>query len=94
MHFKKGSHPARPPLHLSNHRNHSSLEESPILTQSPSASPHSPHYLYPESLERNRGTGVAMGLKQRIVGLMEKLREWLQELCLTETCMHEVSEQL
>jgi hypothetical protein len=78
MHFKQGSHPIRPPLHLSIHRNHTSLEESPILTQSPSPSQNSPHYLYPESLERNRGPAVAMGLKQRIVGLLEKLRDWLQ----------------
>jgi hypothetical protein len=38
--------------------------------------------------------GVTVGLKHRIVGLLERLRDWLQELCLTDSCMHEVGEQL
>lgn len=33
-------------------------------------------------------------LKQKVVDLLAKLKDWLNELCLTEACMAEVNEQL
>ena len=101
MHFKQSSlalrfldDPSRQ-RNASLHYNHSSLEESPIPTHFREDSDHSPeHYLYPESLQRNRNARRVYDVKQRIVGLLEKLKEWLQELCLTDACMNEVREQL
>lgn len=103
MHYKQKSqflddHSYKMKLHaLQSYNNQSSLEESPISNRFREDSDHSPEpYLYPESLQpfNHLKNTKAYDLKQKVIDLLSKLKDWLHELCLTDACINEVSEQL